>query len=104
MRLEEEEERFGRKTESSRVNFEECILNDKKRKEELQECRGVRQWRTRVDKVLKEEGFEERRHEGNIENGVESMVTDNGGDAGTGLQECRGSLIGTRIWNTSGKQ
>ena len=25
------------------------------------------------------------------------MVTDNGGDAGTGLQECQGSLIGTRI-------
>ena len=49
-------------------------------------------------------GSEERRHEGNIENGVESMVTDNGGDAGTGLQECRGPLIGTRIWNTSGKQ
>ena len=46
----EEEERLGRKIESSRVNFEECILNDKKRKEELQECRGVRQWRTRVDK------------------------------------------------------
>ena len=28
----------------------------------------------------------------------ESMWIDNGEDAGTGLQECRGSLIGTRIW------
>ena len=60
-------------------------------------------------RVFEEEALPEvlqecRRHEGNIENGVESMETDNDGDAGTGLQECRGSLIGTRIWNTSGKQ
>ena len=48
--------------------------------------------------------FEEEALPESSTNGVESMMTDNGGGAGTGLQECRGSLIGTRIWNTSGKQ
>ena len=47
----------------------------------------VRQWCSRVERWYCRKNIAHRSW--SYRNGVESMVTDNGGDAGTGLQECR---------------
>ena len=55
-------------------------------------------------KVVVDNGVVDSRCKSNEE--WSRIVIDNGedADARAGLQECRGSLIGMRIWITSGKQ